>query len=474
MFRMNTLVMPIRVLFLFATVLILSACGGSGSDAGTTNPPVTPPPATGGLPTDASLMTSADPNAGRTNDDATRWFDQNAKVVRSLTADPNFTDLDFLASLLQDKRLVMLGESSHGVREYSQAKVRLIKYLHKELGYNVLAFEGGMFDCEFAQGLIQLNAVEPAMDSCLFGVWQTETLRELFAYVASTRNSSTPLRLTGFDVQASGNTIAQRPNALGDLVARVSFNFAEQVRQQDDNFVNLTRNALAAASASDPAMVALSNALTQISNDYAALADYLDANMSLISANDAVTETDVRIAIAYARSSPDYATQIARRFTSGQGNASRDRGMAANLIALVTQIYPDDKIIGWAHNAHLRHQGTGFVPDGNMGALTHNELAAQMYTIGLYMYRGQHTFNDRTVQDVSAPLDFSLEAIFHSKRQSYLFLDFENASTTDSGAAWLDQVTPTWAWGSFQVSMRLRDEYDGVLIIDSVNPPIYR
>lgn len=462
-----------RALLVVTAALLLGACGGSGS--GTAPAPTsTPPPVSQGLPTEASLMTTADPSAGRTDADAASWFGQNAKVLRSLTVSTDFSDLRFLADTLRDKRLVMLGESSHGVREYSQAKLRLIKYLHEELDYNVLAFEGGLYDCEIAQTQLERNAVDAAMNSCLFGVWRTQTLRDLLDYVASTNNTAVPLRLTGFDVQASGNVFTLRASALASLVAKVAPDYAEQVREQEQNFATLTANALQATGSADSAITALNNALTQISNDYAALADYLQANIDIIVADGQFSERDVRIAAQYVRTSPDYAGQLVRLFQADGGNAIRDRGMADNLIALATTIYPEQKIIGWAHNAHLRHQGTGFVPDGNMGALTHNVLEDQMYTVGLYMYRGEHAFNDRSVQSVSPPQDFSLEAVFHSKRQSYVFLDLENASLTDSGSAWLDQVTPTWAWGSFGVAMRLRDEYDGLLIIDTVTPPQYQ
>ena len=47
----------------------------------------------------------------------------------------SFTDLDMLKPLLQDKRIVFLGESSHGVAEFNLAKTRLIQFLHKEMGY---------------------------------------------------------------------------------------------------------------------------------------------------------------------------------------------------------------------------------------------------------------------------------------------------------------------------------------------------
>ena len=55
-----------------------------------------------------------------------------------------YKDLAMLKPLLHDKRIVFLGESSHGVAEFNLAKTRLIQFLHQEMGYNVLAFESGL------------------------------------------------------------------------------------------------------------------------------------------------------------------------------------------------------------------------------------------------------------------------------------------------------------------------------------------
>lgn len=63
-----------------------------------------------------------------------------------------FSDLDMLIPLLADKRIVYLGENSHGVAEFSLVKTRMIQYLHQTLGYNIVAFESGLGDAALAQG----------------------------------------------------------------------------------------------------------------------------------------------------------------------------------------------------------------------------------------------------------------------------------------------------------------------------------
>lgn len=59
----------------------------------------------------------------------------------------NFEDFSNLKLLLENVEIVMLGEQSHGEGTAYDTKIKLIKYLHQELGFDMLAFESGIFDC---------------------------------------------------------------------------------------------------------------------------------------------------------------------------------------------------------------------------------------------------------------------------------------------------------------------------------------
>ncbi|MEL7447922.1 MAG: erythromycin esterase family protein [Pseudomonadota bacterium] len=471
------------VLWASLLTVLLSACGG-GSGGEATSPPVAAPepvPAPvnepSGLLTDAELLTPEDSDEALIDADATRWFADNAKTVRSLSEDEDFSDLEFFEPLLAGKSLVLLGESSHGVEEYSQAKLRLIRYLHEEQGYDVLAFEAGLFDCELSQEIIEdapddsLTA-ENAFRTCVFSVWSTQTVLELFEYVRETQATTRPLRVTGFDVQASGIRSLQRATRTAALFQKLSPERALEVDTIEFEYLTLIQDVANASGPSDLFLNTLRNTLLDIRNDYAVMADELLASIDQVTADGEFTRRDVLIAAQYLRTTPYNAEQFANLFEQGAGGAARDAGMALNLIALKEEIYPDDKIIAWAHNAHLRHRGTGFVPDGNMGKLVHDQLEAQMYTVGFYMYRGTHAFNDREIRTILPPLNRSLEAIFYSRRLRWLFLDLENAPAT-AGHEWINEETPTWAWGEFQTTLRLAEEYDGLFMIDTVAPPSY-
>lgn len=72
-----------------------------------------------------------------------QWINGHAKILNE-PASQTTEDLSFLKEAVQDKRIVVLGESTHGAKEMNQSKIRMIKYLHEEMGYDVLAFETGL------------------------------------------------------------------------------------------------------------------------------------------------------------------------------------------------------------------------------------------------------------------------------------------------------------------------------------------
>ncbi|MEM7764176.1 MAG: erythromycin esterase family protein [Pseudomonadota bacterium] len=457
----------------------ITGCGGGsdGSPSVAIPPPVseTPPPPTSGLLTNEQLRTAVDNSAGLVIEVEATWFAENTSIIRSLTEDEDFGDLSFLDGDLANKRIVMLGESSHGVKQYSQAKVRLIKYLHERLGYNVIAFESGLYECEIEQRSIERGDARGAMAGCIFGVWDSAEVLELFRYVEATQDTSAPMRITGFDVQYSG--IRARPGRraayIASLVEKASPSYAVEVSNLETLLEDLVANAGQADSATSPSIRELRQAVPTIANNYLVLADYLLANETAITADGTFSRHDVLVAAQVARTAPFLAQQTADRFDLEQSIRHRDEGMALNFIELANAIYPNEKIIGWAHNAHIRHRGEGFVLDGNMGKHVHDALADEMYTVGFYMYRGQHAFNDRSVQNVRPPIDNSLEAIFYSRRLAYLWLDLENADLSSDGANWVRSRSVNYAWGYEPITMQLNEEYDGLLMIDTAEPPDY-
>jgi erythromycin esterase-like protein len=134
------------------------------------------------------------------------WLSKNELQIRSI--DPNdddFADLAPLKKILGDARVVQLGEQSHGDGATFYAKERLIRFLHEEMGFDVLAWESGFFECEeMNRDLASDIPILQAAQRGVFGVWTEGALMApVFEYTRSTLKTSRPLRHTGFDIQGA-------------------------------------------------------------------------------------------------------------------------------------------------------------------------------------------------------------------------------------------------------------------------------
>ena len=146
--------------------------------------------------------------------------------------------------------------------------------------------------------------------------------------------------------------------------------------------------------------------------------------------------------------------------------------MAENLTFLARQLYPERKIVTWAHNFHIRHDNAAAQGLATMGTYVVERLRAELYTIGLFMNRGTAAFNDRSVYAIQPAPTSSMEGVLAAIGPPNLFVDFLRQSKAPGTEWFLDRIV-TREWGTSNVSMVPRDQYDGVLFIDSVLPPKY-
>ncbi|MFN7689431.1 MAG: hypothetical protein ACK5OP_17015, partial [Sphingobacteriales bacterium] len=64
---------------------------------------------------------------------------ETAEIRSVQLNDTDWTDLAAFAAAVKDKRVVMLGEQTHGDGTTFALKARLVRFLHEQIGFNVLA-----------------------------------------------------------------------------------------------------------------------------------------------------------------------------------------------------------------------------------------------------------------------------------------------------------------------------------------------
>ncbi|MEM9897538.1 MAG: erythromycin esterase family protein [Bacteroidota bacterium] len=424
---------------------------------------------------DFGLRTADDPNAPIESSVNSRWIKDNIHPIRSFTAEV-FSDLQFLKEILQDKRIVQLGESSHGVREFNYSKVRLIKFLHQEMNFNVIAFESSAFACYATNKRIRAEEISSvsAMRNGIFDVWHTQEVSELFNYILKTYQTDRPLILAGFDVQLF-NFFGpkERSQLLFDIVATVDSSYAASIYHVDSTHYQYRQHL------NDQFFKYLENNQETVSKAYHILAEYLLKNQNAIMDKYVGSDIDFFVALQVAYSIPIDLIQI-DFFVSDpvKSFSERDKGMAKNFEILAKSIYPDEKIVVWAHNYHVQHDlasvrtGTALEGSISMGSFLHESYRDELYTIGFFMYEGTAAFNDRSVYEILPHASGSLESIFYRARKRVAFLNVEGRKI-EIGNEWLFNYTQTLDWGLVPIQLVFSRNYDGLFFIRNVNPPEY-
>jgi erythromycin esterase len=388
-------------------------------------------------------------------------------------ADDDYADLQFFKQVIGDRRLVQLGESGHGVGQFDSAKVRLVKFFHEQMGFDVIAFESSIYECFAANAeAAGANTVgATVMIDSIFAVWWSQQTLPLFDYLVRTQSTDRPLTLAGFDSQySSSRGVAQRPAFLKRVVAAVDETYAEQVFSFDSDFVvGLRSNATAYARLHEKDLL----------DGYSRLERFLHDRrepLAMAFGRDPaplIAERTAHSMVEYVRQIVAFADRPSDASDSGSG-AIRDAAMADNLAFLLRELYPDKKILVWAHNFHIRHANTATASNAQrtMGSFTVKQFRDELYTIGLYMNRGQAAFNDRTIYTISAAPAESLEWVLFNVGPPAVFVDFLH-QTSEPGTEWIFKPVFTREWGLYPVFMAPRDQYDGVLFIDMVTAPAY-
>jgi erythromycin esterase len=141
------------------------------------------------------------------------------------TAPDRFADLRPLAQVIGESRVVILGEQAHAEGLTFLAKARLVEYLHIELGFDVLCFESGVYDCDRAWRSIRGGTdATVAMRDAIFPIWtHAAEVVPLMEFIEARARSERPLELCGYDCQLSGRFSAESLAAdLASLDARAT------------------------------------------------------------------------------------------------------------------------------------------------------------------------------------------------------------------------------------------------------------
>ncbi|MBG9757792.1 erythromycin esterase family protein [Lysinibacillus sp. RSDA_15] len=416
-----------------------------------------------------------------TLEDWKKWMNDHAYSLTSIEPEPassqkipsnKFEDLEMLKPILHDKRIVFLGESSHGVAQFNLVKTRLIQFLHQEMGYNVLAFESGLGDVMNAQGKIDKQAAQQTMKDAIFGVWWTKETLPLFEYAKTTQATEKPLVLAGFDIQQQGAFTN------GDWLQTPQL--AKQFRDAEKQLAEWSSSKdLKGYQKEKTAIINVYKQVkSQVQQKEKELQKVYPNELQIVKLMERTLADRIRLADEYVELTIQSNIEMEQnKYDSFLKTMEwRDQAMMENLLWLAEEVYPTEKFIVWAHNDHIRKAQSDVMgspyPVKLMGERLPDIYKKYSYVLGLYMTSGETANNMGETMAVLPPIKGSIEDIVSSVNEPYTFIDLRNRQN-ERGNSWMFEPRLSYSWGVIQESLVPRDQYDGILLIDKVNKPTY-
>ena len=254
-------------------------------------------------------------------------------VNHAVSLGSDLSDLSALDSVASSARVIMLGEQNHGDGASFIYKTKVIEYLHKYHGYNVLAFEADFYALELAwQRVYTARDIATHVKPQIYSFWaNTKEVAPLWRFIEAQLTSDAPLIVAGIDSRHSGRD--SKAEALQDVAAFLgaqseavdgAADFYKLLKEMIELEYNHKVNAL-----EQEAFFATLTTLEQRARGF-----------------QAATLRNLGF--------------CARNAWSFHG---RDEGMAVNLEYLARERFPQEKIIVWAHNYHLAKKSSLVIDD---------------------------------------------------------------------------------------------------------------
>ncbi|MCP5063592.1 MAG: erythromycin esterase family protein [Ignavibacteriae bacterium] len=398
-----------------------------------------------------------------------KWLKDYSIEMNSVDpAYEDYSDLQNLKSILANKKIVMLGEQTHGDGTTFLTKTRLIKFLHKEMNFKVLAFESGLCDCKKINELLKSGS-DPyeTMKEGIHSVWTgSEQFQPLIKFVGE---SIGQLEICGFDNQLTGTiSMDYLPNDLEKFLENLNINPFEIPNWEDVK--ELTKKFA-------ETYYFYNETPDSIKTMYF---ESLDLLSSLINdSHEDESNKEVGFWLQWIKSHKVNAYYIWSFDVDNlefpkEYQSMRDEQMANNLIWLSEKYYPDEKIIVWAasiHNSRNTAKNLSAYTINFMGHHVYETFGNQMYSLGFIAYEGEYfSFSRRSNHEISPAPGHSFEYLLYSAGFNNAIIDFTgNYEMKD----WLQGKRVARPFGYSSQTANWTLVFDGFVFNKTMHPSIW-
>jgi erythromycin esterase len=402
---------------------------------------------------------------------AAEWLNRHKVPFSTTEAGSGLADLQVVGNFVGSARVVSLGEASHTAHQFFTMKHRLVEYLVLEKGFTVLSIEGTLPDVDAINDYVVTGKGDPAALLPSIGwIWNTNEVLALVEWIRAynaTRGARPAVSFRGFDAQLT----RYAAEALSAYLQRVDPANAAALMQLYNCYRPYEVDFGPYALVPRPAQEQCRANVTQLHDTIAARRDaYTSAS----------TAEEFTRLLRYART----IVQAEEMNSLRRNPDGRDEFMAENVAWIANVEHPGEKVMVWAHNAHVSAELDEF-----MGSFLRRLYfpGEQMVIFGFGFDHGSFSAygvpsGGKKVFNVASPHG-GHEEFFHAAATPLMFVDLRHA--TSRAARTLLDETPRRLWDvgvlfdpdhpdDYRPNEVLSKNYDVMVWVDGITPTTLR
>jgi len=133
-----------------------------------------------------------------------KWIRKHAIPVETANPAADFADLVPLKDMIGERRIVALGEGTHGTSEFFKMKHRIVRFLAEQMGFTVFAIEANMPEAREVNRYVLTGKGDPkkALSGLYFWTWDTSEVLAMIEWMKDYNLSGKGrMEFYGFDMQ---------------------------------------------------------------------------------------------------------------------------------------------------------------------------------------------------------------------------------------------------------------------------------
>ncbi|MEM7035478.1 MAG: erythromycin esterase family protein [Bacteroidota bacterium] len=337
--------------------------------------------------------------------------------------------------LLKGRKVVAMGEATHGTREFFEMKHDVMRFLATEMGYRIFTIEAGYAEALKLDRYVRTGKGDPdqLIGKMGYWCWNTEEVLEMVEWMRAFnkgRAAADQIRFLGVDMQTLEGAVHDFITFFKSFPTLPAQDFLPILERVEENRIEAMPEAQ-------------QRELQQAAADIVAFLDkHADFFSPIVSAGgwEAI------------RMEAKVFQQTAGRPQQRNNRSYRDSCMAENLLRILQDSGPEAKAFFWAHNGHVRDYTDplygGFNAAGNF---LRAELKEKYYVIGFDFAGGEfRAGGNNGLQVWSRNKKFrGTQQVIHSNigTDNFLF-DLQNAQQDPTTRAQVEALNPLTSIGA--------------------------